>query len=351
MFPIYELWQYYSSSDSEGDEMSKTRRTTENELPDPPPGEGEFENGGTANTLNETYDGLMVWAGKPWGFSPRNPQSFEVGALGYTGPPIGGRQNLDFRILDTIAGVPSVTSHAPAGIGWITAQAWANSTWNGVPYDVTGKTKSQICNFVFPTSNTMRGLRQLYEQAPPFANPRFPEPWEIDLWNIKVINHFRALFGIPPIQPSVRLYNEAQWSTVRRWTNKYTAAYPANGQPAYGPCPTTTEHCGATFLPVIGEQDWLLLPPGVPAAPAGTAVSSMVRQSVAEALGGVDTDIPWSIKLGRVLAIFLCYEGIVGHTGGFLRRQKIGMIFHDLGDGTTQVRFKFGGTYTPFGGI
>lgn len=330
--------------------MAKRRPTTEEELPDAPPGDSDFDNGGTVNTLNETYDGLMVVSGKPYGFTPRNPQGFTVGAAGYTGPPIGGKQNLDFRFLDTIAGVPSVTSHAPADIGWITPAAWANSTWNGVPYDVTGKSKSQICNFVFPTSNTMRGLRQLYEQAPPFANPRFPEPWEIDLWNIKVINHFRALFGIPPIQPSVRLYNEAQWSTERRWSARFNS-YGGNGQPPYGPCPNTTEHCGASFIPGIGDQNWLLLPAGVPAAPAGTTVSSMVRQSVAEALGGVDTDIPWSIKLGRVLAIFLCYEGIVGHTGGFLRRQKIGMIFHDLGDGTTQVRFKFGGTYTPFGGV
>jgi len=348
------LWHQYIDSDDDsaaGDEMSKTRTGTEQ---GPPMPEGPTEDGGTPDTGEETYAGELVYVnngfvpgylipqtGKPYGFTPRNAQGYETGYAGYTGPYYGGRLTL---MADTIAGVPSVTNHSPAGIGWIAPSAWASATWDGTPYDPTGKTKAQICNFVFPTSNTMRGLRQLYEAAPPFANPRYPEVWEIDAWNIKVINHFRALFGIGPITPSYRLYAEAQWATERRWSPKWNS-YPGNGTLPYGPCPNANPHCGATFLPNTSDQNWLLLQGGY-----GGYTSSMVRESTNEALGGVNTDIPWSIKLARALSVFLCYEGLVGHTGPFLRRSKVGMIFHDLGDGTTQIRFKFGGTYTAFAG-
>jgi len=325
--------------------MSKTRTGTEL---GPPMPEGPSDDGGTPNTGTETYDPTPVSTntgyaapysvnGTQLGYTPRNASGLERGRFGYTGPIYGGWQTLQ---LDTIAGVPSVTDHSPAGIGWITPASWTSATWDGTPYDVTGKTKAQICNWVFPTSNTMRGLRQLYESAPPFANPRYPTYAEIDFWNIKVVNHFRSLFGIGPITPSKRLYNEAQWATERRWSTKWNA-YPATGPLTYGPCPNANVHCGATFVPGIGDQNWLLS--------AGTT-SSLTRESTNEALGGVNTNIPWAIKLARALSVFLCYEGLVGHTGPFLRRQKIGMIFHDLGDGTTQIRFKFGGTYTAFAG-
>lgn len=316
--------------------MSKTR--TGQDLPDT---DLLDDSTVTPASAPETYTGVeWVVSGLPYGFTPRGPQGYTP-FFGYTGPLISGRESL---LTDTIAGVPSVTNHSPAGIGWIPQSAWDLSVWNGVPYDVTGKTKAQICNFVFPTSNTMRGLRQLYESAPPFADPRNPKVHEIDFWNIKVINHFRALFGIGPITPSYRLYAEAQWSTERRWSPKWNA-YPASSALTYGPCPNANPHCGASFIPGIGDQNWLLLNGG-----AYGYTSSMVRQSVAEGLGGVNTNIPWSIKLGRVIAAFLCNEGLVGHTGPFLRRQKFGISFYNIGDGTTQVRFKWGGTYTPFAG-
>jgi hypothetical protein len=289
----------------------------------------------TVSYATELYSGIYAVLGQKRGYTPRNAQFFERGRGGYTGPIYGGRQNLQ---IDTIAGVSTVTSHAPSGIGWVPSSAWAASTWDNIPYNPTGKSTGQICAWVFPTANTMRGLRQLYESSPPFANPRFPTAAEIDFWNIKVINHFRALFGIGPITPSIRLYNEAQWSTERRWSPRFSAI-PGDGTLVNGPCPNTNPHCGATFLPGIGDQNWLLLP--------GTT-SSLVRQSVAEGLGGTNTNIPWSIKLARVIASFLCNEGLTGHTGPFLQREKIGMIFHDIGDGTTQVRFKFSGTFTAF---
>jgi len=338
--------------ETSSDSSDGGRRPWDDEIEDQPT-DLLGDDGGTAVTTPETYTGDLIIvnsgfnpfyindeAGFPFGFTPRNAQGYEFGRSGYTGPSYGGRQTL---LQDTIAGVSSVTSHAPAGIGWIPSSAWTASTWDGVPYDVTGKSTSQICSWVFPTSNTMRGLRQLYESAPPFANPRYPKVFEIDLWNIKVINHFRALFGIGPIEPSYRLYAEAQWSTERRWSTRYNG-YPANGFLTYGPCPNANPHCGASFVPAISDQNFYLLPGGVGLTP------SLTRQSVAEALGGTNTNIPWAVKLGRVIASFLCNEGLVGHTGPFLRRQKIGISIHNIGDGTTQFRFKFGGTYTPFAG-
>lgn len=349
MFTHYGEYMFETSSDSE-DGGRRKRDDEPDDAIEIVEGQ-QFDDSGTANTTAETYDGLTTMSSSlypniyqldvPWGFTPRNAQLYEVGRFGYTGPIYGGKLTLQ---KDTIAGVPNVTSHAPSGIGWITTAAWNASTWNGVPYDVTGKTTAQICSWVFPTANTMRGLRQLYESAPPFADARFPKAWEIDLWNIKVINHFRALLGIGPITPSYRLYVEAQWATERRWSPRWNA-YPANGQAVYGPCPNGNPHCGAQFVPGEGDQGWYLLPGGTGFTP------SMVRQSTNECLGGTNTNIPWSIKLARVIAIFLCSEGLVGHTGPFLRRSKVGMIWHDLGDGTSQLRIKFGGTYTPFAGV
>lgn len=336
------LWHQYIDSDDDserGDEMSKTRTGTEL---GPPLPDGPTDDGGTPDTEDETYNGYNP-PGNLRGYTtpnaPRGSDSSDPLVTPYL--TAGGRRNLR---ADTIAGVPSVTSHAPAGIGWITSAQWAAATWDGTPYDVTGKTKAQICNWVFPTSNTMRGLRQLYEAEPPFANPVLPTASEIDLWNVKVVNHFRALFGISPIQPSLRLYAEAQWSTERRWTNKWNS-YAGNGTLPYGPCPNSNPHCGATFLPTAADQLGNTQYFGDALLPRTT-----VRESTNEALGGVNTNIPWSIKLARALSVFLCYEGLVGHTGPFLRRQKIGMTFHDIGDGTTQIRFKFGGTYTAFAG-
>lgn len=335
--------------ETSSDSSDGGRRNKDDELDDQPT-DLLGDDGGTSNTTVEGYTGTQLIVssgfnpfyveqevGFPYGFTPRNAQGYENGRSGYTGPVYGGRQTL---LVDTIAGLPTVTSHAPAGIGWVPQSAWDASVWDGVPYDVTGKTTAQICSWVFPTSNTMRGLRQLYEASPPFANPRYPKVFEIDNWNIKVINHFRALFGIGQIVPSYRLYVEAQWATERRWSPKWNS-YPSNGTLTYGPCPNANPHCGASFVPGLADQNFYMLPP---------LTATFSRESVAEALGGTNTNIPWAIKLGRVIASFLCNEGLVGHTGPFLRRQKIGISIHNIGDGTTQFRFKFGGTYTPFAG-
>jgi len=331
MFRGYELWQYYSSSDSEGDEMSKTRTGT--------------DLGPPAGAL-ETPPVVVPPIGEepiPTTFQGYTPRQLFPGTLNHV--RVAGQATLRAT---TIVGVPNVTSHAPAGIGWIPQSAWDSAVWDGVPYNVAGKTKAQVCNWVFPTSNTMRGLRQLYETVQPFADPVSPTWQEIDAWNIKVITHFRALFGLPPIKPTYRLYAEAQWSTERRWSTRWNG-YPnpssrpgADGSLVYGPCPNANVHCGATFIPDEYEQVHYMLPNNQP--------TSSVRRSVAEGLGGTNTNIPWSIKLGRVIASFLCIDGLTGHTGPFLRREEMGMVWHELPDGTTQVRFKWGGTYTPFNG-
>ena len=134
----------------------------------------------------------------------------------------------------------------------------------------------------------MRGLEQLYNTLQPFANPVQPTKGEIQNWNIAVINHFRALFGVPPIAPSRRLYYEATWATARMWRrggvygnyDRYGAD--ATKGSCWGPCPNGNPHCGACFVPSNADQDFefrnnSLLPP----LPVGQQ-----RESLAEALGG-----------------------------------------------------------------
>lgn len=219
------------------------------------------------------------------------------------------------------------TSHAPDDIHWIRPELWAAATWDGIPYNVCGKTTSQICKFVFPNANTMRGLRELFYATTPFVDNVHPTIAEIDAWHVKVIQHFRNLIGASqPVSASKCLFARAQWNSERQFTRVWdTVDYP-------GTClGSSNTHCGATFLPTCPDQ----------AIYIGSG-NCCVNTAGSEGIFTVNKDLPWSIKLTRVIAGILCSEGLGGHTGPFVGRQFVGLSFTCQGDSNI-IRAKWNG--------
>lgn len=213
--------------------------------------------------------------------------------------------------------------HDPDGIVWLQPAHWEEAKWDGVPYtDYENMSRGALCKAIFPNSNTMRGLREHFYAVQPFKDNQNPTVAEIDAWNIEVVRHFRRLLGITiPIEPDRCLFLRAQWATERKATDVWDAKYPGTFSTAYGPCGEgSIPHCGAAFAP--NEEDQV---------PYGAGEYCPHKGGGTEGIGGTNQDIPWSIKLGRVIAMFLCLEGIRGHTGPFLTRQRAGFAWHNIG--------------------
>jgi hypothetical protein len=234
--------------------------------------------------------------------------------------------------------VPTVTRQDPDGIEWISPTTWTNAQWDGNPVDPTTLTKSQLCAYVAPTSNTIRGLRERFYEVNPYADNTNPTVAEIDAWNLEVIRHIRNLLGITtPVNHNPKLYLEARWADERKFTQVWDSTY-STGVPGTsdGPCwdpagstnpvDTATGHCGASFFPnatdraayIAGNpyQGNFITYPELASYPA--------RYSQTEGLASVNANIPWSIKLGRIIANWFCTEGLTGHSGPFVNRQEFG---------------------------
>lgn len=230
--------------------------------------------------------------------------------------------------------VSSVDSQDPDGIKWISPSTWAAAVWDGVPRNPCSMTKGEICSYVFPNANTMRGLREKFYQMNPFADVTSPTPSEIDFWNIEIIRHLRSLFGITtPIEPDPCLYLRAQWGTERKYSQYWDASYSGTFDSAYGPCyGGANAHCGSTFVPSCVDQ--------IPYLNGGPCCSVTAG---AEGVFGTNANIPWSIKLTRIIASVICNEGLGGHAGPFFGRTKVGLAWHVQGAGVT-LRAKWGGS-------
>lgn len=140
---------------------------------------------------------------------------------------------------------------------------WSRLHWDGTTtfplWVETSKTNAEKeqhrkdwYNFIFPddTLAGMRGLKQLYDATMPFADEANPTVHEWELWNDKVINHFRMLSGLSAAYPSAELYIMCSWSKERKTTNLWDTKYPGTFDSAYGPCVGGSNlHCGTTFKP------------------------------------------------------------------------------------------------------
>lgn len=239
--------------------------------------------------------------------------------------------------------------HDPDGITWITPGMW--TPWDGVTtINPCTSTKQQLLAFIFPKPgggfnvNTMRGLRELFYQVQPFADYQNPTVAEIEAWNIEVIRHFRRLLGFNetthPVSNHKCTYLKAAWAEERARTNYWTSTYPGTLDSADGPCTTpysSNEHCGAGFLPSATDQIPYLCP---------NTMSPCTAMSGAEGVSNINTDIPWAIKLGRIIGQYLASDGIGGHTGPFVGRQYFGSAWFVNG-GSTLARTKWSGALAP----
>lgn len=211
-----------------------------------------------------------------------------------------------------------VSSHAPNDITWITLAQWEAARWDGKPFNTCGKPIAEVIKFVFPSNNTMRGLRELFYETRPFADNVRPTVAEIDAWNVKVIQHFRNLIGAKvPVSADRCLFLRAQWASEKATTTVWDTAASGTCQGVKG-----NPHCGATFLPTCEEQ--LQYSKGNPGPCCGLTAG-------AEGIFTVNKDLPWSIKLSRLILQTMHTDGLGSHTGPFVGREFVGLGFSCLG--------------------
>jgi hypothetical protein len=235
--------------------------------------------------------------------------------------------------------------HDPDGITWLTPQNWVDAQWDGVTtYNPCTLSLTALKAGLFPTVNTMRGLRELFYETVPFVDNLAPTVAEIDNWNIIVLRHFRKLMGFTaesnPVENDASLYYQAHWATERYKTTIWDERYPADETKpgTWGPCAlSTNDHCGASFVPNCADQVPYYIDPSQP------CVSDT---SFAEGIFSVNTNLPWCIKFARTIAITLGLDGTGGHTGPFITRSKMGLSWA-CGPTTSNLRAKWGGDSGP----
>lgn len=229
-------------------------------------------------------------------------------------------------------------NHSPSGIKDITGDQWKKTIWDGnpkyKPSNICTLSKEQMCEYAFP-GGLMLGLKQEYERDPPFKDEMKPTMLEIEDWHIRVINHFRSLFGLKTkIQKDRCLYLRSLWAEQRNKTNHWDSKYGTlDTRPMYGPCfgkQPYNYHCGWVFVPDCEDQKPYLtgnlagqccLTPKDPGFDFG-------------AEGGLDisASTPWSFKLANFIGGYLCKNGPTNHVGPFFHSTHVGMSFELLGD-------------------
>jgi hypothetical protein len=236
----------------------------------------------------------------------------------------------------------AVPRHDIAGVTWVTPAMWKEAEWDGIPYDKCNMTREQLCKSIFPNVNTMRGLEALYNEKMPFLDPFRPTVGEIETWNLEVIRHLRKLLGIThPVDHSQTLYLKAQWASERKHTVYWDTKYPGVFDSAYGRCVGgRNAHCGATFVPDAEDQEIYLKESNknLPVVLAGGGG--------AEGIAAVATKLPWVIKLSRIIGMYLCAEGLTGHTGPFVSRRYYGDSWVSRGE-SVEFRGKWNGPMIP----
>lgn len=239
--------------------------------------------------------------------------------------------------------------HDPDGIPWIPRVNWV--PWDGVTtINPCTSTKAQLMAFIFPPPggiNTMRGLRERFYEVNPFADNSNPTVAEIENWNIEVIRLFRRLLGFNqtthPVYNDKCTYLKAAWAEERARTNYWSATYPGTLDGAAGPCTlpnSPNPHCGASFLLSPSDQAPYLCPSTMPPC---TVTSG------AEGISNHNTDIPWAVKMSRIIGSFLASDGIDQHTGPFVGRTYFGSAWYiqPTNPGSMVVRTKWSGNLAP----
>lgn len=331
--PPIDIIRARNDAAEEEEQFSFPPKTT----PPPPPVLGCMDPLATNyNPLATQNDGSCIYPPPPC------PVYFQYTPTMWTQHPDYGDPGIRMDNGTTLSQTVNADQGPPA---WITQAQWDAMYWDGVPIsDPYGKTPAQLCAWMF-SGRAMKGLKQHYETVKPFCDPTRPTIGEIDNWHLEVIKHFRRLIGSTvPIQLDERLYLEASWAEERYWTTYWDTEYPGTPHTAYGPCRyqaggnfSTNQHCGSSFIPSLDDQ-----------APYYTQypniTPTMTQTSRAEGIGNQNTNLPWMIKLVGQLQNWVCSEGLVGHTGPFVTRTKVGISFYAQAGGSaasTRIRIKW----------
>ena len=240
------------------------------------------------------------------------------------------------------------TSHDPDGVGWLSAESWEAAKWDGTVYDPTSMTQEAFADCLCPTGDQVRGIREVFYEAQPFADNRNPTKAEVDEWHRIAINHVRALVGYTSadrqIQKDHCLFARALWGDERKFTTMWDAQYPGTNGSAYGPCVgSSNSHCGATFVPDLADQ-LPYLPTDHEGCSTGAGSEGIFPAP--------KSNIPWSIKWSRAFCSTLRAEGFWGgHTGPWFHREKFGFSFWDNDPSNNNnnaiLRAKWGGNLMP----
>jgi hypothetical protein len=236
-----------------------------------------------------------------------------------------------------------------------TDSQWAASAWDGIPFEngkwrekpMNAARKAEVGKWLTPVEGGMiRGIHDLYYNSDPipFLDKFNPTTAEIDAWNIRAINHVRALLGEPVmVQPDATLYLETKWADEMSYDTKWHAKYGDQ-------CPNGGGHCGADFQPDSADRlaeimcapyygdyvkypelkDYHIFAPGRPKN-RGTGDSPV----------STDLRIPWSLRLAVMFVNNIKREGYEGHPGPFLTRRWVGMHWGCGTGGQSQM----GGVY------
>ncbi|WKK77530.1 hypothetical protein QYS49_10550 [Marivirga salinae] len=240
------------------------------------------------------------------------------------------------------------TSHAPNGVGWLTAESWGEAEWDGTVYDPTTMSQDKFADCLCPSGDQIRGIREVFYKNNPFEDVNKPTKAEVDEWHRIAINHIRALVGYTSEDRQIKkdhcLFARALWGDQRKFTTIWDEKYPGENGTAYGPCQgSANAHCGASFIPDLEDQISYL--------PEGHDGCS--TQAGAEGVfSGPKSNIPWSIKFSRAFCSTLRAEGFWGgHTGPWFHREKFGFSFWDNDPSNNNnnaiLRAKWGGKLMP----
>lgn len=179
-------------------------------------------------------------------------------------PMYRGGQNIVFD-----AQFDPYMNHGPytESLSYIQGNDWSNIAWDGVStfpiWIVSTASESEKAahraawyDFIFPDDGFgMRGLKELYDYHQPFADETKPTVREWELWNDKVLNHFRFLSGLDPAIPLQELYIMCAWTRERKSTDIWDSLYPGVLDSSYGPCLGGSNiHCGTTFKPTLLDE-------------------------------------------------------------------------------------------------
>lgn len=229
------------------------------------------------------------------------------------------------------------TGHDPDGIFWITEETWNACKWDGVTtYDPTTMTRQEFQAALFPAAGILRGSRELFYEHKPFKDNKNPTKAEVDEWHRLYINHLRRLVNYTEperqIKPDHCMFIRALWGDELFYSNKWDAKYSSEKD-------LSNPHCGASFIPDEEDQK-PYLPSGISICNAGAGAEGISSAS--------KTNIPWSIKIGRVISAYIGSEGFWGgHVGPWFHREKFGLSFWDADPSNMQsnviLRAKFTG--------